>query len=39
MGDLDYIFAVARIRVKEKSLLSDTDISQMTAMKDERAVL
>ena len=39
MSDLDYTFAVARIRVKEKSLLSDTDISQMTAMKDERAVL
>ena len=39
MGDLDYIFAVARIRVKEKSLLTDMDISQMAGMKDDRTVL
>ena len=39
MKDMDYIFAVARIRVLEKSLLSDADISQMTALKDEQAVL
>lgn len=39
MGDLDYVYAVARIRVKEKSLLTDMDISQMTALPDARAVL
>ena len=39
MGDLDYVYAVARIRVKEKSLLSDGDIAQMTAMKDEKSVI
>lgn len=39
MNDTDYIFAVARIRVKEKSLLSDADIKQMIGMKDEEAVL
>ena len=38
MRDMDYIFAVAQIRVKEKALLSDADIKQMTAMKDENAV-
>ena len=35
MGDNSYAFAVARIRVKEKKLLSDADIAQMAAMKDE----
>jgi V/A-type H+-transporting ATPase subunit C len=39
MSDLDYVYAVARIRVKEKSLLSDSDIAQMTGMKDEKAVI
>lgn len=39
MSDLDYVYAVARIRVKEKSLLSDMDISQLASMQDERAVL
>ena len=39
MSDLKYVYAVARIRVKEKTLLTDADISQMTAMKDEKAVL
>ena len=39
MKDMDYIYAVARIRVLEKSLLSDADISQMIALKDEQAVL
>ena len=39
MKDMDYIFAVARIRVLEKTLLSDADISQMIALKDEQAVL
>ena len=39
MSDLDYVYAVARIRVKEKSLLNDADIRQMTGMKDEREVL
>jgi len=39
MGDNSYAFAVARIRVKEKKLLSDADIAQMAAMKDEASVL
>ncbi len=39
MNDLDYIFAVARIRVKEKSLLTAGDFLQMTSLKDEEAVL
>ncbi|MCC6094930.1 MAG: V-type ATPase subunit [Eubacterium sp.] len=39
MRDLDYIFAVARIRVKEKSLLSDADIRQMADMKDNQEIL
>lgn len=39
MGDLDYVYAVARIRVKEKSLLSDADVSQMVGLKDERSVI
>ena len=39
MGDLDYVYAVARIRVKEKSLLSDMDISQMAGMNDAKGVL
>ena len=39
MSDLDYVYAVARIRVKEKSLLSDMDISQLAGMPDDRAVL
>ncbi len=34
MGDLDYIFAVARIRVKEKSLLSDADIRHLIGLPD-----
>ncbi len=39
MSDMDYVFAVARIRVKEKYLLSDADVSQMVSMKDDRSVL
>ena len=39
MNDNDFIFAVARIRAKEKSLLTDADVAQMTAMKDEQSVL
>ena len=39
MSDLDYTFAVARIRVKENSLLTDMDISQMISMQDDKAVL
>ncbi len=39
MGDLNYVYAVARIRVREKSLLSDADILQMTGLKDEAAVI
>ena len=39
MGDLNYVYAVARIRVKEKSLLSNADVAQMCGMKDADAVL
>ncbi|MDO5701884.1 MAG: V-type ATPase subunit [Lachnospiraceae bacterium] len=39
MSDLDYVYAVARIRVKEKSLLGDMDIAQMVGLKDDRQVL
>jgi len=39
MGDLNYVYAVGRIRVKEKSLLSDSDIGQMIGLKDEAAVI
>ncbi len=39
MGDLSYVYAVARIRVREKYLLSNTDIEQMAGMKDEKSVL
>lgn len=39
MSDLAYVYAVARIRVKEKSLLGDMDVIQMAAMQDERHVL
>ncbi len=39
MNDLDYIFAVARIRVKEKTLLRDSDIAQMITMPDADAVI
>ena len=38
MSDVKYVYAVARIRVKEKSLLTDMDISQMVGMKDDAAV-
>lgn len=39
MGDSDYIFAVARIRVKEKTLLTDADVSQMAGMKSVQDVM
>ncbi|MDY6286477.1 MAG: V-type ATPase subunit [Lachnospiraceae bacterium] len=39
MSDTQYIYAVARIRVKEKSLLSDADVRSMAAMKSVREVL
>lgn len=39
MGDLNYVYAVARIRVKEKSLLTNADIASMCGMKDADAVL
>ena len=39
MSDLNYAYAVARIRVLEKYLLSDSDIEQMIAMPSEDAVL
>ena len=39
MSNSDYIFAVARIRAREKWLLSDADVRQMIAMKSEGEVL
>ena len=39
MSDLSYVYAVARIRVKEKSLLSDQDIQKMVSMSDPEQVL
>ena len=39
MSDLDYIYAVARIRVKEKYLLSDDDIRRMSGMENNREIL
>ncbi|MEE8836449.1 MAG: V-type ATPase subunit [Eubacteriales bacterium] len=39
MNDLQYVYAVARIRVKEKSLLTDADVRSMAAMKDEKEIL
>lgn len=39
MSDLKYVYAVARIRVKEKYLLNDADVSMMVGMKDEKSVL
>lgn len=39
MNNLDYIYAVSRIRVKEKSLLTDADIQAMTAMDTEQDVM
>ena len=39
MRNADYIYAVASIRVKEKSLLTDSDVQTMTGMKSEREVL
>jgi V/A-type H+-transporting ATPase subunit C len=38
-SDWDYTYAVARIRVLETQLLSDSDVGSMIAMKDENAVL
>ena len=35
MRDADYIYAVASIRVMEKSLLTDADIQSMIGMKSE----
>ncbi len=39
MKDADYIYAVACIRAKEKSLLKDSDIQAMSGLKDEKAVI
>ena len=39
MSDLNYAYAVARIRVLEKYLLSDSDIEQMITMPTDSAVL
>lgn len=39
MKDADYIYAVASIRAKEKSLLTDADVQTMVGMKSEKEVL
>jgi V/A-type H+-transporting ATPase subunit C len=39
MKNADYIYAVASIRVKEKTLLSDTDIQTLVGMKDKKDIL
>ncbi|MBO4863955.1 MAG: V-type ATPase subunit [Eubacterium sp.] len=39
MKDADYIYAVACIRAKEKTLLTDADIQTMIGMKSEKEVL
>ncbi|MGI6108007.1 MAG: V0D/AC39 family V-type ATPase subunit [Lachnospiraceae bacterium] len=39
MRDSEYIYAVARIRVKEKTLLTDGDVVRLTEMPDEKTVL
>ncbi len=39
MRDADYIYAVACIRAKEKTLLNDADIQSMVGMKSEKEVL
>ena len=39
MSDLSYAYAVARIRVLEKYLLSGSDIEQMITMPTDSAVL
>jgi len=39
MRDADYIYAVASIRAKEKSLLTDADVQSMVGMKSEAEVL
>ena len=39
MRDTEYIFAVARIRVLERNLLSDDDVRQMCGMPDVKSVV
>ena len=39
MSDMDYVFAVARIRAKEKNLLTDAEIRQMAGMRSVDEVL
>ena len=39
MRDADYIYAVASIRAKEKTLLTDSDVQSMVGMKSEKEVL
>ena len=39
MAEMNDVFAVARIRAKEKNLLNDADINQMASMKDVESVL
>lgn len=39
MRDADYIYAVACIRAKEKTLLNDADVQTMVGMKSEKEVL
>ena len=38
MRDADYIYAVACIRAKEKTLLTDADVQTMVGMKSEKEV-
>ena len=35
----NYVFAVARIRAKERQLLSDADIAQMISMNDPKMIM
>ena len=39
MAEMNDVFAVARIRAKEKNLLTDADINQLVSMKDAGSVL
>ena len=39
MNDLEYTYAVARVRALEASLLTDAVIDQLLACKDERQCL
>ncbi|MBQ0060070.1 MAG: V-type ATPase subunit [Lachnospiraceae bacterium] len=39
MGSFNDVYAVSQIRVKEKTLLSNADISQIVSLKDEKAIM